>query len=237
MSSLLAVASVSLVIPATLFAVLTTSKTAETRADIEAKILVLSRGTAIILLVLYIMYLYFQFKSRASLFATSGAHSDPEPGSHENERGEDAVETGRHENQQGEVAEESPILTPWEAGVLLILITVAVAVCAEYLVDSIDSIVQTTHVSKTFIGLILIPIVGNAAEHVTSVVVAGKDKMNLAIGIAIGSSLQIALSVTPFLVILGWIMDRPMSLHFEIFETVVFFLSGELLYTDKLITS
>lgn len=69
------------------------------------------------------------------------------------------------------------------------------------------------------------PIVGNAAEHVTAIVVALKDKMDLALGVAIGSSMQIALLVTPFLVILGWIIHQPMTLHFEIFETVVFFLS------------
>ena len=56
-------------------------------------------------------------------------------------------------------------------------------------------------------------------------VVALKDKMDLAMGVAIGSSMQIALLVTPFLVILGWIIDQPMTLHFETFETVVFFLS------------
>ena len=69
------------------------------------------------------------------------------------------------------------------------------------------------------------PIVGNAAEHVTAIVVALKDKMDLAMGVAVGSSLQIALLVTPFLVILGWIIDQPMTLHFQTFETVVFFLS------------
>ncbi len=99
------------------------------------------------------------------------------------------------------------------------------AVCAEYLVDSIDALVESAHISKTFIGLVLLPIVGNAAEHVTAVVVALKDKMDLAMGVAIGSSMQIALLVTPFLVILGWIIDVPMSLHFETFETMVFFLS------------
>jgi Ca2+:H+ antiporter len=94
--------------------------------------------------------------------------------------------------------------------------------CAEFLVDSIDSLVATAHISETFTGLILLPIVGNAAEHVTAVVVALKDKMDLAMGVAIGSSMQIALLVTPLLVILGWIIDRDMTLHFE---TVVFFLS------------
>jgi Ca2+:H+ antiporter len=114
---------------------------------------------------------------------------------------------------------------PWPATGVLVVVTIAVAVCAEYLVDSIDSLVETAHISKTFVGLILLPIVGNAAEHVTAVVVAVKDKMDLAMGVAIGSSLQIALLVTPFLVILGWIIDEKMTLHFETFETVVFFLS------------
>ncbi|KAG9653244.1 calcium/proton exchanger, partial [Aureobasidium melanogenum] len=95
----------------------------------------------------------------------------------------------------------------------------------EYLVDSIDAIVEEAHISKTFIGLILLPIVGNAAEHVTACVVAYKDKMDLAIGVAIGSSLQISLFVTPFLVLLGWAMGQPMTLHFQMFETVVFFVS------------
>jgi len=118
------------------------------------------------------------------------------------------------------------LLGPWAAGAVLVVITLLVAICAEFLVDFIDSIVVDFGISKTFIGLILLPIVGNAAEHVTAVVVAWKDKMDLAIGVAIGSSLQIALFVTPFLVILGWIMGKDMTLHFETFETVAFFLSA-----------
>ena len=202
MSSLMAVASASLIIPATLYAVMTSNKSTS-NADTEDNILVLSHGTAIILLIIYLLYLYFQLKSHADLF-------DEE-----------------HQAEQGEAAdpEEAEVLNPIAAGVALVVVTVMVAVCAEYLVDSINSVVETMHVSKTFIGLILLPIVGNAAEHVTAVVGAMKDKMNLAIGVAIGSSLQIALLVTPFLVILGWIIDEKMTLHFEVFETVVFFLS------------
>lgn len=194
MSSLLAVAATSLIIPATLYSTLANSK-----SDTEANILVLSRGTAIIMLILYCLYLFFQLKTHAELF--------------------DA------ESQEDGEGEEAQILGPVAATVALILITLLVAVCAEYLVDSIDSIVTSSGISKTFIGLILLPIVGNAAEHVTAVVVAWKDKMDLAIGVAIGSSLQIALFVTPFLVILGWIIGENMTLNFEGFETVVFFLS------------
>ena len=199
MSSLMVVSTASLIIPATLYAVMR-----GTDADQDKDILILSHGTAIILLLLYVLYLFFQLKTHSNLF--------------------DAEGEGEQDSEEEE-QEEGKILSAPAAGVALVLVTVVVAVCAEYLVDSIDSIVQTAHISKTFIGLVLLPIVGNAAEHVTAVVVAMKDKMDLAIGVAIGSSMQIALLVTPFLVILGWIMGQPMTLKFETFETVVFFLS------------
>ena len=78
---------------------------------------------------------------------------------------------------------------------------------------------------ETFIGLILLPIVGNAAEHITAIKVAMKNKMDLAIGVAVGSSIQVALLITPLVVMLGWILDRQMSLYFTIFETVCLFVS------------
>ena len=78
---------------------------------------------------------------------------------------------------------------------------------------------------EVFVGLIIIPIVGNAAEHVTAITVALKNKMDLAIGVAVGSSIQIALFITPLIVILGWIMDREMTLFFTLFETVCLFVS------------
>jgi Ca2+:H+ antiporter len=203
MSSLMAVASASLIIPATLYAALSQSS-----QNAQDNILILSHGTAIILLIIYVMYLYFQLRSHAHLFEETN-ESDTE-----NTAGAEGEE------------EEERLLSPWAASIVLVVVTILVAICADYLVGSIDSIVQKTGISKTFIGLVLIPIVGNAAEHVTAVVVAYKDKMDLAIGVAIGSSLQIALFVTPFLVILGWIMGIEMTLHFQTFETVAFFISG-----------
>ncbi|KAF3006925.1 hypothetical protein E8E13_011275 [Curvularia kusanoi] len=200
MSSLMAVASASLIIPATLYATISNGSNGSTH-EAEKNVLLLSHGTSIILLILYILYLYFQLYSHHRLFADI-------------------------ENQEGGDDEgEENILSPVAAGVALVLVTVLVAICAEYLVDSIDSIVESAHISKTFVGLILIPIVGNAAEHVTAVVVAYKGKMDLAINVAIGSSMQIALFVTPFLVIMGWTMGQPMTLHFQGFETIIFFIS------------
>jgi Ca2+:H+ antiporter len=68
-------------------------------------------------------------------------------------------------------------LNTWEAGVVLVVVTILVSFCAEYLVGSIEGVVGSSGISKTFIGLILIPIVGNAAEHATAIVVALNDKV------------------------------------------------------------
>ena len=221
MSSLMIVAAASLIIPAALYAVLPGSA-----KDNDAAMLILSHGTAIIMLLLYVLYLGFQLRTHASLFtddhkkknqnSTNGA---------ENVTEEAPAASSTPSSDEDDDDDELPPMSPWAAGIVLLLTTGAVSICAEYLVDSIDSLVETAHISKTFVGLVLIPIVGNAAEHVTAIVVALKDKMDLAMGVAVGSSLQIALLVTPFLVILGWIIDQPMTLHFQTFETVVFFLS------------
>lgn len=203
MSSLMAVGSAALIIPATLYAAISENSDVKIPED-DPKIQLLSRGTAVILLILYVLYIVFQLFTHHELF------SDAE-----------AQEGGDEE----EGHKDGDTLPPIAAMVALVLVTIIIAFCADYLVDSIDAIVETAHINKTFIGLILIPIVGNAAEHVTAVVVALKGKMDLAVNVAIGSSLQITLFVTPFLVILGWIMGKNMTLHFEGFETVVFFLS------------
>jgi len=76
---------------------------------------------------------------------------------------------------------------------LLLGSTALVAVCAEFMVSSIDHLVDSTPLGEAFVGLILLPIVGNAAEHVTAVTVAAKNKMDLAIGVAVGSSIQIGM--------------------------------------------
>ena len=81
------------------------------------------------------------------------------------------------------------------AVVLLLISTGLVALCANFMVDSIDSVTSTTALGATFVGLIILPIVGNAAEHVTAVTVATKNKMDLAIGVAVGSSIQIGMSI------------------------------------------
>ncbi|KAH7016141.1 calcium/proton exchanger, partial [Microdochium trichocladiopsis] len=196
-SSLMTLSAASMILPGTLFMII---NPADDEESTRRPILALSRGTAIILLLLY----------SATTPPDSQDASEVES-NNANQHQEDDEEEEKEEH-----------MSPWSAGLVLIVTTVLVSICADYLVDSIDPLVERTHISRNFIGLILIPIVGNAAEHITAVVVAVKNKMDLAMGVAIGSSIQIALFVTPLLVILGWIMDRDMDLHFETFETVSF---------------
>ncbi|KIJ12812.1 hypothetical protein PAXINDRAFT_14377 [Paxillus involutus ATCC 200175] len=108
---------------------------------------------------------------------------------------------------------------------LLVAVTVLVAVTAEFLVDSINGMTESAGIPKEFVGVILLPIVGNAAEHVTAVTVSVKDKLTLSLGVAVGSSIQIALFVIPFIVTLAWIIGKPLTLLFDPFQSIVLFLS------------
>jgi Ca2+:H+ antiporter len=122
--------------------------------------------------------------------------------------------------------DDAPMMSRTAAVTMLLISTGLVALCAEFLVDAIPAMTESSKVSQAFIGLIILPIVGNAAEHVTAVTVAAKNKMDLAIGVAVGSSIQIALFVTPLVVILGWCMNKGMSLYFNLFETVSLFVTA-----------
>jgi Ca2+:H+ antiporter len=156
---------------------------------------ILSRLIAVVLTIVYVLFLYFQLRTHANLFMT--------------------------ENEE----EEEPMMAASTAAGLLLAATACVAYCSEFLVDSIEDVSEAYGLPAGFIGLILLPIVGNAAEHTTAVTVAAKGKMDLALGVAVGSSTQIALFVVPFSVIVGWIVDVPMTLDFHLFETASFLLS------------
>lgn len=121
---------------------------------------------------------------------------------------------------------DQPQLSIAVAIITLCISTAFVGICAEFLVDSINDLVEIAHLSKTFVGLILLPIVGNAAEHATAVTVAIKDKMDLAIGVAVGSSMQIALLLIPFIVVLGWCLGNDdMNLQFDGFQIAILFVT------------
>jgi Ca2+:H+ antiporter len=96
--------------------------------------------------------------------------------------------------------------------------TIAIVVMSEILVGAIEPTAADWGLTDIFIGVMLVPLVGNIAEHFVAVQVAAANKMDLSIGIAVGSGLQIALFVTPVLVLVGWIIGTPMTLVFNNFE-------------------
>jgi len=122
--------------------------------------------------------------------------------------------------------EEEPKLNLVSALILLTSVTALAYVTAEYLIESLEGLVEShPEVSKEWITLIIIPILTNAAEHTTAVVVARKGKFDLAMSVAVGSCIQIALFVIPVLVLVAWGMGKPLTLLFDPLETVVLFFS------------
>lgn len=235
-SSLLALAIGSLIIP-TAFQIFAQNDDGVTPA---------SRGTAVMLLFVYACYLFFQLKTHADMYNEPSKKS-PKRSSGKKDTGDalramatsgaatGAAAAGGQINQENLVHEEAeeeeePQLTRAGAIITLAGSTVLIALCAEYMVSSIGAVAG--HVSPEFIGLILLPIVGNAAEHATAVTVAIKDKMDLAIGVAVGSSLQIALLVLPLMVLLNWFgvgtwegHPHDMTLDFDGFQVSVLFIA------------
>ncbi len=98
--------------------------------------------------------------------------------------------------------------------------TVGIAVMSEFLVSSVEPVTQTLGFSEFFVGIILIPIIGNVAEHTVAVQVAMKNQMDLSLSIALGSSLQIALFVAPVLVFVSLLLGHPLTLEFNGFEMI-----------------
>ncbi|KAK4443188.1 Sodium/calcium exchanger protein-domain-containing protein [Podospora aff. communis PSN243] len=209
--SIMILTSAAIIIPTTLSGVINHGGTTD---DSNASILSLSRAMSVILLLLYGLYLVFALRTHKHLFEPQVApeqdnlalpsNTDPTPHMH---------------------------LTGLSSSVVLLLVTLLISFCAHYMVSSIDDVAQTYGISKKFIGLILIPIVGNAAEHSTACVVAVKDKMDLAMSVAIGSTIQIGLLATPVLVLVAWPMGRELTLQFGSFETVAFTISAVAVYS------
>jgi calcium/proton exchanger (cax) len=107
---------------------------------------------------------------------------------------------------------------------ILVLATIGVALESELLVSSVEPMTHALGLSEFFVGIIIIPIIGNAAEHSTAILMAAKNKMDVAVEIAVGSSLQIILFVTPILIFLS-LLFKPMSIIFNEFELVAMIVS------------
>ncbi|KAL8958217.1 MAG: hypothetical protein Q9183_005881 [Haloplaca sp. 2 TL-2023] len=239
-SSLLALAIASLIIPAAFEA---WAADGGADAEQEANVTSLSRGVAVLLLLVYASYLLFQLRTHSAMYNAPSPKGQkrsnkPEAGDANRMMAQVAANmsaTAGGANTQAsamrepEEEREQPTLSLTAALLTLGISTALVGVCAEFMTDAIDPITKPCGpLPRTFVGLILLPIVGNAAEHATAITVAIKDKMDLAIGVAVGSSMQIALLVIPFVVILGWIMgthNPDMNLAFDAFQIILLFVS------------
>ncbi|CAB4445127.1 unnamed protein product [Rhizophagus irregularis] len=203
-SSLMTLACIGLIIPAAFISFADKIKTSSNDKLHEEELINLSRGAAIVLLIIYILYLLFQSKTHTHLYQDEGVIED----------------------------DEQPQLTLIVSLLLLVVVTVAIIFSAEYLVDSIKGIGKNSGLNKIFVSLILLPIATNATVHTVTATTL-KNEMNLAINYAVGNSMQIALFVSPLLVILGWIIGQQMTLFFQTFETIALFIS--VLITNYLI--
>lgn len=166
--------------------------------NMEATMLPVSRICSLIIISAYVAYVVFQL----------GTHREV---------------LGACEEETEEA--EDPALSVTVATLLLFLITIVVAFCSELLVEAIEGVTKNAHIGEHFIGIILLPIIGNACEHAAAVRFATQDKPGLSIAIAVGSSTQIALFVVPFSVLVGWALHIDMDLNFGALNTTVMTLS------------
>ena len=154
----------------------------------------LSLAIAAVLFITYILSLVFSLITHKELFGGEG-------------------------DGKGERGEENH--AAWsvsKAVTILALATMLVAFMSEFLVGSVEAARESLGLTEVFVGVIIVAIIGNAAEHSTAVSVALKNKMDLSLGIAIGSSLQVALFVTPVLLFASYLFGRPMNLEFSLPE-------------------
>ncbi|KAF2273622.1 uncharacterized protein EI97DRAFT_383142, partial [Westerdykella ornata] len=159
-------------------------------------VLHLSRGISLVLVVLYFIYLYTQLRAPNTVYAPL------------------ATSTFKH-------LTSLPFFLKFIPPIALLTSTILLSLTSSLLVDTIDHVTTHTPLSKPTVGLIVLPLVGNAAELVSGIMFAGRGQMDLAFAVSIGSAIQIALFVTPVMVVLGWAMGREMGLGFGGFEVGV----------------
>ncbi|MBL9124317.1 MAG: calcium/proton exchanger [Planctomycetaceae bacterium] len=200
-ATLLTLATVGLIMPTLYFYVFAanTPLQPEQLSTVES----LSEEIAVILAVVYLLSLVFTFVTHRSIFDVA---ESPEVSA-----------TAR----SGEAAPE-PHWSRTTSLTVLLASTAAIAVVAEMLVGSVEAAAHAFDMSRVFVGVIVVAVIGNAAEHSTAILMAMKNKMDLAVNVAVGSGIQIALFVAPVLVFSSMVMghDHPLDLHFTPMEIV-----------------
>ncbi|MHA7136463.1 calcium/proton exchanger [Rossellomorea arthrocnemi] len=160
----------------------------------EAKTMTLSIGVSVILIALYLFALFFKLVTHRGVY--------------------------QHESEEGAHAHEEPEWSKGKALLILAASTAAVAYVSERLVHTFEEVGNTFGWSELFIGVIIVAIVGNAAEHASAIIMAYKNKMDIAVEIAVGSTLQIGMFVAPVLVLISLFFETSMPLVFTLPELV-----------------
>jgi Ca2+:H+ antiporter len=174
--------------------------------ELVHKVTNLSRVASIFLMIAYLIYIWFQAHSHHGIF--------------------DAILEGdEHKDKDRHIDLVKPKLTFTECILALVVSIALVTIIAIGLVQEIPSIVESRHVSEAFMGLILVPLVEKAAEHLTAVDEAWDDQMNFALSHVLGATIQTALFNAPLVVIVGWGLGKSMNLNFDLFNIVVLILS------------
>ncbi|KAF1998732.1 Ca2+:H+ antiporter [Amniculicola lignicola CBS 123094] len=207
-SGLMLVAGMGLVLPAVYANALQgrTDLATTELAKIPSEVLKISRATAIILLFAYMVYVFFQAKTHDGLYDdiyTADEHKDAD----------------RHKDLKKDK------LTLTECIIALVFSLAVVSMIAVFLVLQIPYLVEERHISDAFVGLILVPLVEKAAEHLTAIDEAYDNQMNFALAHVLGASIQTALLNTPLVVIVGWCLGIGMDLKFEVFDSVALILA------------
>lgn len=202
--------SISLIVPSVTSTTLSQPNSPESREDFNAHdMLMLSHGTAIVLIITLAIYLYFRLKSH-EVFLDREANTRNAPNG---------------DNSRRTTPEAAPVLGPAAAACVLVAAILCTVSCSYYLVDSIDGFATSIHMGKIFISIILIPFAGNASRYTGIMTMARRNKPASAVKAVISSVLLITLLVIPSAVLLGWIIDQPMALDFTTFEATIFILA------------
>jgi Ca2+:H+ antiporter len=200
----------------------------------------LSRGSSVVLIFFYFALLYFQLVTHKHMYGNieharnestyrQVATSDHDEEDQSFDKFHDGLmtppPTAASNNSRPIKSNIHPDLSFGYTICWLVVTTTAVAALSECVADSIEEAAKDAGISGVFISAVLIPIAANAAEHYSALLFSSKGKLDLALNVAIGSSLQIALCVIPLLVLVGWIMGEDMTLNFGRFEASTMFMA------------
>ncbi len=192
-TALLALSAIGLVVPAIFHFIIRSDPTVIVRSDPAASEQGLSLEIAIILFVTYFLSLVFTLRTHSHLYVGDAVAAE----------------------------DESVAGAGWDtrkAVWVLLVATACVTLMSEFLVSTVEPAAQAFGMTDVFIGVVLVAIIGNAAEHSTAVLMAAKNRMDLVLNIVIGSSIQVALFVAPVLVFISYFFAQPMDLRFTTFE-------------------